>query len=359
LPSIWCAISGHGFGHAAQVIPVLNELGRHVPRLTAILRTTVPSTFFQDRLTVPWSPQAVQQDVGCIQKGPLDIDIPATWEAHREFHATWESRVNAEAAAMRAAGPNLILADTPYLAVTAGKQTGIPTVVLANFTWHEVLVSLDDIPSEHHALLQSIRTSYGHADMAFRIAPGLPLSGLREVVDIGPIAEPASSQRVDLRSRLEIAASERLVLVGFGGIPLESLPWDQMEQMWGFHFLIPVVPPGNFSRIHSWSTVSVPFTTVLASVDLVMTKPGYGTIVEAVALGLPVLYVRRYNFADEAPLVAFLHDYGRGRELSRQDFISGHWRPALEAALSDSASPHRPPLTGASDSAKALLRYFQ
>src|SRR4029079_6480513 len=150
--------------------------------------------------------------------------------------------------------------------------------------------------------------------MAFRIAPGLPLSGLREVVDIGPIAEPASSQRVDLRSRLEIAASERLVLVGFGGIPLESLPWDQMEQMWGFHFLIPVVPPGNFSRIHSWSTVSVPFKTVLASVDLVMTKPGYGTIVEAVALGLPVLYVRRYNFADDAPLAELPHQHGLRQE---------------------------------------------
>lgn len=361
MPIIWCAISGHGFGHAAQVVPVLNELGRHVPRLTAILRTTVPSTFFQDRLTVPWSPQAVQQDVGCIQKGPLDIDIPATWEAHREFHATWESRVNAEAAAMRAAGPNLILADTPYLAVTAGAQAGIPAIVVANFTWTEVLMSLDaaDPPRQRQSLLQSMRNAYGQASTALRIAPGLPLLGIPNVVDVGPIAEPAPSQRDGLRSRLGIIASERLVLVGFGGIPLETLPWDHMEQMTGFQFLVDGVKPPTLSRVHSLSAVPFSFKTVLASVDLVMTKPGYGTIVEAVALGLPVLYVRRYNFADEAPLVAFLHDYGRGRELSRQDFISGHWRPALEAALSDSASPHRPPLTGASDTAKALLRYFQ
>ena len=44
-----------------------------------------------------------------------------------------------------------------------------------------------------------------------------------------------------------------------------------------------------------------------------MTKPGYGTILEAVALGLPVIYVRRYNFADEAPLVDFLHDMDEAR----------------------------------------------
>ena len=359
MPIIWCAISGHGYGHSAQVVTVLNELGRQIPRLTAILRTTVPSAFFQDRLTIPWSMQAVQQDIGCIQDGPLDIDVRATWEAHRTFHATWESRLNEEMAAMAATGPNVILADTPYLAVSAGKQTNIPTVVLANFTWHEVLESLDDTPSEHHSLLQSIRTAYGHADMALRIAPGLPLSGLREVVDIGPLAEPGSSQRADLRSRLVIAASERLVLVGFGGIPLESLPWHQMEHMRGFHFLIAGVPPGDFSRIHSLSTISMPFATVLNSVDVVMTKPGYSTIVEAVALGLPVLYVRRYNFADEAPLVDFLHDYGLGQELSRPDFMSGGWQTALETLLSHSAPAKHPHLTGAADATKILLRYFQ
>ena len=79
MPLIWCAISGHGYGHAAQVVPVLNALGVLVPGLTAVLRTTVPSSFFRDRLTIPWDLQPVQQDVGCIQDGPLKIDIDATW----------------------------------------------------------------------------------------------------------------------------------------------------------------------------------------------------------------------------------------------------------------------------------------
>ena len=26
MPVVWCSISGHGFGHAAQVVPILNEL---------------------------------------------------------------------------------------------------------------------------------------------------------------------------------------------------------------------------------------------------------------------------------------------------------------------------------------------
>ena len=75
---IWCAISSHGFGHAAQVIPVLNELGRRVSGLTAILRTRVPARFFEPNLQIAWEVSEAEQDVGCVQHGPLRIDVAAT-----------------------------------------------------------------------------------------------------------------------------------------------------------------------------------------------------------------------------------------------------------------------------------------
>ena len=117
---IWCAISGHGYGHAAQVVPVLNALGALVPSLTAVLRTTVPSSFFRDRLAIQWELSPAQQDIGCVQDGPLKIDIEATWAAHQRFHETWEARLSNEVAAMQAASPALVIADTPYLAIEAG-----------------------------------------------------------------------------------------------------------------------------------------------------------------------------------------------------------------------------------------------
>jgi len=336
---------------------VLNELGRHVPRLSVLLRTTVPGSFFQDRLTVPWSLQAVQQDIGCVQKGPLDIDVSATWEAYGSFHASWETRVEAEVTSMCAAAPSLVLADTPYLALSAGKRAGIPAVVLANFTWGDILPSLDESPHEHQVLLQSVLNAYAEAETGLRVAPGLRLSGVRKVVDVGAIAEPAQSQREQLRLRLGMSEPERLVLVGFGGIRLESFPWHEMEKMRGFRFLVDGIPPRESSRVYSLAALPFTFKTALASVDLVITKPGYGTILEALALGLPVVYVRRYNFADEGPLVEFLHAHGQGLELSRQDFLSGRWKPTLEAV----GSRKRPmvPISGAAEAAEVLAQYFQ
>ena len=360
MPLIWCAISGHGYGHAAQVVPVLNALGREIPNLSVLLRTTVSASFFQDRLTIPWTLQSVQQDVGCIQNGPLDIDIPSTWNALEEFHIGWEARVAVEAKAMTLAAPALVLADTPYLAASAAKQAGIPGAVVASFTWSDVLDCFADTESpEQHTILAAIRKAYGDADVGLRIAPGLPMAVVKRVHDIGPIAEPTPSRRDELRSCLKLKNGERLVLVGFGGIPLNALPWQAMEQLQGYHFIVDRTPAPASSRVHPLSSLPFSFKRVLASADLIMTKPGYGTIVEAVVLGLPVIYVRRYNFADEGPLIDFLLRHGSGQELSREDFFSGNWQPALDALTERRPERVRPSVTGAIDAARFLIQYFQ
>ena len=358
MPLIWCAISGHGYGHAAQVVPVLNALGTLVPGMIAILRTTVPASFFRDRLTIPWDLQPVQQDIGCVQDGPLTIDINATWEAYQHFHDTWDARLSNEITAMHIASPALIIGDTPYLAIEAGSRAQIPTVALASFTWDLVLNEYcHTSDSSHRQLIQHIRESYAKADMALRITPAPRIDAFRNISDIGPIASPASPERDRLASALVLRPDERTVLVGFGGIPLTSLPLERMEQLRHYRFLFDGPVPPGYSRIHSTETLPFSFKALLASVYVIKTKTGYGTIVEAVTLQQPVVYVRRYNFADEPPLVDYLHRYGRGIELSIDDFTQGQWEPALRKVIDlpmPAAPP--PPTTGAADAAIILAK---
>ncbi|NOT97113.1 MAG: hypothetical protein HOP00_12510 [Nitrospira sp.] len=358
MPLIWCAISGHGFGHAAQVVPVLNALGSLVPDITAILRTTVPASFFQDRLKIPWNLQTVQQDIGCIQDGPLTIDIEKTWAAHKHFHEAWETRLSDEVAAMQAASPALIIADTPYLAIEAGSRAQIPIVALANFTWDLILKDYCQASNHsHQQLIQCIRNSYAKTDRALRITPAPEINAFSHMIDIGPIASPSSPERNRLASALALEPDERIVLVGFGGIPLKSLPLEQLERLHHYRFLFdgPVTP--GYSRIQSTTTLPFSFKTLLASVDVIMTKPGYGTIVEAIALRQPVVYVRRYNFADEQPLVDYLHRHGRSIELSLDDFTLGNWEPALQQILTAPFPTLSPPSpTGATEAANFIAQ---
>ncbi len=358
MPSIWCAISGHGYGHAAQVVPVLNALGIFVPGVTAIFRTMVPASFFRDRLAIQWELSPAQQDIGCVQDGPLKIDIDATWASHQRFHKTWEERLSNEVAAMQAASPALVIADTPYLAIEAGSRAQIPTVALASFTWDIVLNEYcNAIDNSHQQLIQCIRESYAKAHIVLRITPAPRINAFSNIIDIGPIASLTSPERDRLASALALAPNERTVLVGFGGIPLTSLPLEQIEQLRHYRFLFDGPVPPGYSRIHSTATLPFSFKTLLASVDVIMSKPGYGTIVEAVALQQPVVYVRRYNFADEPPLVDYLHRYGRGIELSLDDFTQGRWEPALRKVVDLPMPAAPPPLTsGAADAATILAK---
>lgn len=360
MPLIWAAISGHGFGHAAQVIPVLNALGRLVPDMHVLLRTTVPSAFFKDRLWIPWETSSVQQDVGCIQQGPMTIDVDATWREHQRFHDTWDDRLQTEVDTMRATAPDLVLADTPYLALAAGAAAGIPSAALISFTWDLILSEYQaPSPIDRQAIIESIRQAYTQADLALRIRPAPTMTIFKRLIDIGPIAEPAPSARERLTALLQLTPGERTVLVGFGGIPLQSLPFEAAESLTGYRFIFDGPVPAQSTRFTSAQSLPMSFKTLMASVDMIMTKPGYGTLVEAVALRTPMVYVRRYNFGDEQPLVDYLHQYGRGVELSFQDFMNGQWLPALRQIVEVDSPPIPPPSTGAEEAAALLAPYFR
>lgn len=360
MPLIWCAISGHGYGHAAQVVPVLNALATLVPEASAILRTTVPASFFHNRLAIRWEFSHRQQDIGCIQDGPLKIDIDATWAAHERFHETWESRLSDEVSAMQAVAPALVIADTPYLAIEAGFHAQIPTVALVSFTWDLVLKEYcHATDTAHQRLIQCIRGSYAKTHTALRITPAPKIDAFSSMIDLGPIGSPASSERDRLASALTLASGEKTVLVGFGGIPLTSLPLNYIEKLLPYRFIVDGPVPPGYSRVHSIQTLPFSFRTLLASVDIIMTKPGYGTIIEAVALQQPVVYVRRYNFADEPPLVDYLQRYGRGIELPFDDFTAGRWESALQQALATQTLSQPPSPTGASEAATFIAQQLR
>lgn len=363
MPLIWCSISGHGFGHAAQVVPVLNELRRLVAGLHVILRTTVPRGFFKDRLEGEWELSVAEQDVGCVQQGPLHIDIGATWAKHRRFHTGWDEKVADEARAIQAKAPDLLLSNISYLAIEAGVQTKVPTVALSTLSWDRILEPWMEPagPSaeEQDRVIQHITRCYGMADLMIRPAPGLPLSAFRKVVDVGPIAPPPAKATQRVREMIGAEAEERLVLVGFGGIPLDSVPAERLETIAGYRFIVGGPVPAGCRRLRSADSVPFPFRTLLASADILVTKPGYSTVVEAVAQSVPVAYVRRYNFADEQGLVEYLHGYGRAAELSADDFVAGRWEHALDAAWRAPQPPaDAPPPTGAAEAAAILAGYL-
>ena len=356
---IWCAISGHGFGHAAQVVPVLNELGQRNPRLKVLLRTTVPSHFFETRLMIPWELSTQAQDVGCVQQGPLTIDVSATWKAYRDFHDTWDCRLREECGAIKHYHPDLVLSNISYLALEAGERAGVPTIGFGSLSWDQVLQELGNFPTpEQGHIIEHIQGVYKRAELVIRLAPSLPMNSFSRHADVGPIGYVATDENRSLGGKVSGIVEEPLVLVALGGVPLDSLPFDAIEQLAPYQFLLDVSLSPNYTRLRSTQDFPANFHELFMGSDVIFSKPGYGTVIEAVAARKPLVYVRRYNFADEGGVADYAHRYGRAYELSKQDFYSGAWRGALDAVLALPAPKELPPESGVMAAADIIDSYL-
>jgi hypothetical protein len=232
---------------------------------------------------------------------------------------------------------------------------------LGSLCWEQVLIHLhNETPLEDASVIQQIRHSYSLANLMIRVAPSIAMPAFCRTVDVGPIAARLTPDHQGVRQAVGAPPDERIVVIAFGGIPLTSLPWHQIEAMTGYRFIVPGQVPPHTHRVVSSDTLPLSFQTIMASCDMLLTKPGYGTIVEAVASGTRVVYVRRYNFVDEDSLVAYLHRYGRGLELSVEDFLNGRWETTMDAAMTIPAPQAlAPAASGAMEAADILLKHMK
>ena len=128
-------VSGHGFGHAARDIEVINALGRHAPAMPVAVRTAAPKWLFDLTLTRPVEFHPLETDSGVVQIDSLSLDEAETVRRAAVFQQRLPALALDEARWLRRAGASLVVGDIPPLACVAGHAAGLPAVALGNFTW--------------------------------------------------------------------------------------------------------------------------------------------------------------------------------------------------------------------------------
>ena len=96
------------------------------------------------------------------------------------------------------------------------------------------------------------------------------------------------------------------------------------------------------------------YEDIVAAVDVVATKPGYGIIAECVANDTAIVYTSRGHFVEYDVLVREMPRWLRCGFISNEDLLAGRWQQALDETL---ALPV-PPETIAVDGAERTARYI-
>ncbi len=311
MPHLVVDISGHGFGHAGQVAPVLLALAARRPDLRLTLRTAVPAAHLEGLLPIPFELQDPPPDIGLVMHGPVVVDVAASRAAYAALHRDWPAVVASEAAALGRLAPDLLLADVGYVGLAAAASAGIPALALCSLNWADIAEALGVATP---AAVLAMRTAYRSARIFLQATPHMPMAWLERRQPIGPIGRIGTPRRAALLGALGLPADELLVLVSFGGIPAG----DEVAAF-------PQVPGVTWLADRSVRPGMIPlarlpfsFIDLMASVDLVVTKTGYGMFVEAACNGVPVLFLARPDWPESPWLEGWIVDLGLGRPLPRQ-----------------------------------------
>lgn len=350
-------ISGHGYGHVAQVAPVLNQLALLAPATRLTICSAVPEQFLRSRIFARFDYIQRVADFGMLMQSALEVDTDASVDAYLEFHADWDRKVAQEVAWIEMLEPDAILSNVAYLPLAAARQLGITAFAICSLNWADVLQHYAGNRPQIQAVLQQIRHAYAGVHTFLRTTPAMTMPWLAQCHECGPVADLASPQRARIFNTLNLSQHTRqhLVLVSMGGISTDIRP-DHFPALENVQWLLPENWLRGLQRkdFHVTESLGENFSDILASCDLVLTKPGYGTFVEAACHGVPVLYVERDGWPEQDCLITWLQQHGLCRQLLEQALLKGDFAAELQHLL---ALPKPTPVeaTGNQEAARFII----
>ncbi len=338
---LYVALSGHGFGHLAQIAPVINALQNRWPQVRLTIQSALPELALQQRLEGSFSHVVGAADFGMIMVDALTAKVPESLAAYRTFHADWDRHLAWQEQQLRTAAPDALLVDIPYLTLAAAARLKLPALALCSLNWADILAGYCQEAPDLEALCAPMQSAYNSALAFLQPAPSMPMPNLQNGVAIGPIAAVGQDRRLHIRRQLGLEA-EVLVLFGLGGVAMRP-PLENWPDCPGMCWLTP--PDWKVMRpdMPSWAALAdCSMVDLIRSCDVLFSKPGYGAFTEAVCNGTRVLYVERDDWPEEPWLSHWLMQYGNAVKINRSQLASGDlWMP-LQQLL---AQPTKPLLT--------------
>jgi L-arabinokinase len=325
-------ITGHGLGHASRSCQIINTLRRRHPQLAVQVVSDAHPWFFRGFLDPSVPVRRDRLDFGVLQHDSLVLREEETLRAYREFLPERERRVREETESLRREGVALVAADIPPAAFAAAFSAGIPAVGISNFSWDWIYEGLIAGRPGYEDILMSMREDYRCADLLLRLPFFGEFPAFRQIEDVPLVARRAVLSPEEVRQRLQIPPDKRLGLLSFGGFGLREFDFAALARLRGWIFLGEPELAGASENLRSIPP-GCHYPDLVRAVDVVITKPGYGIVSEAIANRCPVLYTARGDFREQAVLVAALHRYGRAREIGNDKLRRGELAADLEALL--------------------------
>lgn len=322
---LYVAISPHGFGHTTRTCSILAALQSLMPELPITIVTTTPQWLIDSYLSRPYHYRPIALDVGVVQADGLQMDKPATLLRLRELIDGQASIVETEGKYIQGEGIKLLLGDMPPLAVSIARSAGIPCWISSNFGWDLIYQEwVGELPA-FQPIVDWVQELYSQADLLLRQPFGEAMPAFRRKIDVGLTGGTPKFSPLELRQKLGLDPDRSVILLSFGGLGLQAIPYHNVQHFPQYQFLTFADSAPTFDNLKVVSGREIRPVDIMPLCHCVITKPGYSTIAEACRLGINIVCLTRSGFAESTYLLEGVENYMNHQIISPEEFYNGDW----------------------------------
>jgi hypothetical protein len=357
-PSIAYYISAHGYGHGVRSCDVIRAVNHLYPGLTFHIVSALPAPFWANRLDLTNNLLHSRSfDVGMVQIDSVRVDVDASLTRVEDLLSQRSTRVAEESAFLKEKRISLVIADIPAVPIEAAALQGIPRMAIANFGWDWIYSEFIARNQRWEPVVEMFREQYAKTDLLLRLPFHESMSAFPKIEDLPLVASPGVSRRSEISRLAGCDSQKKWVLLSFTTLDWNDEALDRVENIDECEFF--TVRPLAWERknLYPLSRDQVSFPDVVASVDAVISKPGFGILSDCIVNRKPLIYADRSDFLEYPILETAIQKHLKHIHIPAGQLYDGNLRESLERLWDRPAPADSCAMGGAEIAARRIAQF--
>ncbi len=322
-------ITPHGFGHAVRSLEIIKELISNDHGAEVLLVSNIPEFLVEQNVGKALPYRRRRLDIGLVQRDSLQFDLQASLEALEKLRSDRDALIAEEVHFLKEERADLVVCDIPFLPFFAAAKIGIPSAGVSNFTWDWIYSAYAATDERWGSIISWIREGYAKCGLFLQLPMHGDCSACPSIRDVPLVARHATRKPEEVRQILKCPPESKLYLISFADLDLDEEAQASVERIKDAVFLYKHPLRYNLSNGISLDDLDLSYADVVAAVDAVITKPGYGIVSDCLAHGVPMIYTDRGHFPEYAFLVAEIERSLTSVYIKSEEIYSGAWEEAI------------------------------
>ncbi|NLT68546.1 MAG: hypothetical protein GXX84_18260 [Acidobacteria bacterium] len=322
--SIAYYISSHGYGHGVRSCSIIRAINEIFPEIEVHIVTTLPESFLTSHIgSARNSVRAASFDVGMVQLDSIRVDVDATLSRIEQIYSRRTELVSGESAFLKDRGIRLVVADIPGIPIEAAAALGMPRLAVGNFGWDWIYSEFVPRDVRWKSIVDAFAEQYCETDLLLRLPFCEEMSAFPLIEDIPLVASAGRPCRSKIAELTGSDPERKWFLISFTTLDWKDDALDAVERLRDNEFFTVLPLKWKRNNIHVLDREDVAFPDIVASVDAVISKPGFGIVSDCIVNNKPLIYADRTDFMEYPILEESIRTYLKHLHIPSESLYSG------------------------------------